>query len=129
MPAESEWMGHVPELTSLLGRLPAPVLDRAAIETLFGVKRRRAIQLLAQFGGYQTGRTFLVDRDSLLRQLEKIRDGDRVQREAARRERRAGSLAALRKHAAASRVQIPLPEAARQAVLETLPAGIALKHN
>ena len=70
-----------------------------------------------------------MNRDSLLQQLEKIRDGDRFQHEAARRERVAGSLAALRKHAAASRVQIPLPEAARQAVLETLPAGIALTHN
>jgi hypothetical protein len=129
MPAESEWLVHVPEIISLLRLLPAPVLDRAAIETLFGVKRRRAIQLLAQFGGYQAGKTFLVNRDSLLRQLEKIRDGDRFQHEAARRERLAGSLAALRKQAAASRVQIPLPEAARQAVLETLPAGIALTHN
>jgi hypothetical protein len=129
MPAESEWLVHLPEIMYLLGQLPVPVLDRAAIETLFGVKRRRAIQLLAQFGGYQAGKTFLVNRDSLLRQLEKIRDGDRFQREAARRERLAGSLASLRKQAAASRVQIPLPESARQAVLETLPAGIDLKRN
>jgi hypothetical protein len=129
MPAESEWLVHVPEIISLLRLLPAPVLDRAAIETLFGVKRRRAIQLLAQFGGYQAGKTFLVNRDSLLQQLEKIRDGDRFQRESSRRERVAGSIATLRKHAAASRVQIPVEQKAHQAVLETLPAGIHLKHN
>jgi len=52
--------------------MDAPVIDRATFEKLFGVRRRRAIQLLHFFGGYQADRTFLLDRRELLRQLEPL---------------------------------------------------------
>ena len=62
-------------------------MDRAALEEVFGVRRRRAIELLHQFGGYQAGKTFLVDRASLLRQLAALESGGEFRQERARRRR------------------------------------------
>ena len=80
-------MLHLPRIIEELRRLPVPVLDRAVIEKLFGLKRRQAIQLLHRFGGYQAGRIFLVDRQELVEQLEAIRDGETFSYEQRRRRR------------------------------------------
>ena len=69
MPAKAEWVLRLPEIRAELERIEAPVVDRSVIEGLFGLKRRRAIELMHQFGGYQAGRTFLVDRLWLLTRL------------------------------------------------------------
>jgi hypothetical protein len=69
MPAKAEWLLRLPEIRAALERFDAPVVDRSVIEELFGLKRRRAIELLLQLGGYQAGRTFLVDRARLLDRL------------------------------------------------------------
>ena len=60
MPAKPEWLLRLPEIRAELEHLEVSVVDRAMIERIFGLKRRRAIELLHQFGGYQAGRTFLV---------------------------------------------------------------------
>ena len=86
MPPQPLWLLHLPRIIGELCRLPVPVLDRAVIEKLFGLKRRQAIQL-PRFGGYQAGRTFLVDRQELLDQLEAIRDGETFRYEQRRRRR------------------------------------------
>ena len=39
------------------------------------VRRRRAIQLMHTFGGYQTGQALLIDRAELMRQLEALEAG------------------------------------------------------
>jgi allophanate hydrolase subunit 1 len=44
-----------------------PVLDRASFEQEFGLRRRRAIELMHGFGGYQAGRTFLGSLQELLK--------------------------------------------------------------
>lgn len=69
MPAKSEWLLRLPEIRAELERLDVSVVDRAGIERIFGLKRRRAIELMHQFGGYQTGRTFLLERARLLEAL------------------------------------------------------------
>ena len=58
MPAKAQWLLQIPEIVSLLETFEVPVVDRAIIERLFGLRRRRAIELLHRFGGYQAGRTF-----------------------------------------------------------------------
>lgn len=51
---------------------PAPVVDRASLETLLHVSRRDTIRLLHRFGGYQAGRTFLIGRPQLAHALEAV---------------------------------------------------------
>jgi hypothetical protein len=55
MPAKTLWLLHIQEIVSQLETFDAPVVDRAIIERLSGMRRRQAIELLHRFGGYQTG--------------------------------------------------------------------------
>jgi len=64
MPAKAQWLLRVPEIIVELNGLDVPVVDRALCERLFRLRRRRAIDLMGCFGGYQAGRTFLIERSS-----------------------------------------------------------------
>ena len=41
MPAKTLWLLHIPEIVSHLETFDVPVVDRAIIERLFGLRRRR----------------------------------------------------------------------------------------
>ena len=126
MPPQPLWLLHLPRIIEELRRLPVPVLDRATIEKLFGLKRRQAIQLLDRFGGYQSGKTFLVDRQELVEQLEALRDGETFRYEQRRRRRLVAELESLRKYLQASAVKIPLRPQARYQIA-TLPPDVDLQ--
>ena len=114
-------MLHLPRIIEELRLLQVPVLDRAAIEKLFGLKRRQAIQLLHRFGGYQAGRTFLVDRQELVEQLEAIRDGETFRYEQRRRRRLVVEIESVRKYLQAAAVKIPLRPQARYQIATGCP--------
>jgi hypothetical protein len=40
MPAKTLWLLHIPEIVSQLETFDVPVVDRAIIERLFGLRRR-----------------------------------------------------------------------------------------
>lgn len=107
MPAKPRWLIRIPEIVERLNALTCPVIDRQAVEDLFGVRRRQAIHLLNRFGGFQLGRTYAVDRSYLIRQLERMRQDPDWWREAARRRRFARTLSEL--HSASRAMQITLP--------------------
>ena len=126
MPAKARWLLRVPEIVSELSTLDVPVVDRAVCERLFGLRRRRAIDLIRSFGGYQVGRTFLVDRPKLIAQLEQIRDGADFKTEWRRKERLAERLDAIRRLQTAARIAIAVePETLRRR-LPDLPSGVSL---
>lgn len=126
MPAKAEWLLRLPEIRAALERFDAPVVDRSVIEELFGLKRRRAIVLMHQFGGYQTGRTFLVDRLRLLGRLAAFEGGGDYHVEKCRRERLQGFVQASREHLLATRITIPLADATARFTLDTLGPGVRL---
>lgn len=120
MPAKPQWLLHIPEIVAQLREIDAPVVDRGACEKLFGVGRRRAIDLMHRFGGYQSGNAVLLDRASLIVQLEAIGAGTEVERERRRKARLAEKIDHLLRYRAAAAVRIPvLPIPAGE-----LPAGI-----
>ena len=108
MPAKPLWLLQIPEIVSLLETFDVPVVDRAIIERLFGLRRRQAIELLHRFGGYQAGRTFLVDRRLLIEHLRRLADGEEFQRETQRKERLDHAVDQLRRHQTAVRVKVPV---------------------
>ena len=126
MPANAEWLLRVPEILAELRALDVPVLDRAAIQRLFGFQRRRAIQLMHELNGYQAGHSFLVDRLSLIARLEALQKGDRFHQESRRRMRLEESVERMRRHAVAARVKIPVEPAVLDTRIHALPAGIRL---
>jgi hypothetical protein len=76
------------------------------IEELFQVRRRRAQQLLERFGGFQSGRRWLIERENLVQALEAIQRGDPLERELRRRERLEEALGEIRRIRTAKRVTI-----------------------
>jgi hypothetical protein len=126
MPAKAQWLLRVPEILEELRALDVPVVDRAVCERLFRLRRRRAIDLLRGFGGYQAGRTFLIDRPKLVAQLEQIRDSSDFKMEWRRKERLADRLEAMRRLQAGARVAIPVEAEAMSQRWPELPAGVGL---
>lgn len=126
MPAKAEWLLRVPEILAGLRALDVPVLDRAAIERLFRVRRRRAIQFMHAQGGYCAGNSFLVDRVRLIAQLEVLQDGEGFHQESRRRIRLEETVEPMRRHAIAAQVKIPVELAVWNTRIHALPPGIRL---
>lgn len=91
MPALPSWYARIPEILAVLEGAP-PILDRPAFERLFQVSRRQAIRLMASSGGWQVGKTFVVDRDSLVRFLSGIQHSPGARHAQQRKQRILGLL-------------------------------------
>jgi hypothetical protein len=117
------WLLRLTEIREQLTAMDVPVIDRAIFERLFGVRRRRAIQLLHHFGGFQAGRTFLVDRLALLRQLVPLEESAEFALEQQRRQRLTDFLERLRRSRAAAAIIIPVAPAHNGTLL---PEGVQL---
>jgi hypothetical protein len=120
------WLLRIPEILELLEQLDSPVIDRASCERLFAVSRRTAINLLQGFGGYQVGRTYVVDRADLMNRLRSLVREPVFTREYHRKRKLAAQLDELHHHRAAAQVRIPVPctECTR---MPDLPEGVSLK--
>jgi hypothetical protein len=127
MPAKAEWLLRVPEILVALRVLDVPVVDRAAIQRLFGFQRRRAIQFMHELDGYQAGHSFLVDRLRLIAQLEVLQNGDAFHQESRRRTNLEETAEHARRHAVATRVKIHLKPDTWNTRIHALPAGIRLE--
>jgi len=125
--AQPQWLLHLCEILDTLRALPSPVVDRSLIEEIFRVDRRRAIHLLHRFGGFQTGKTFFIDRLQLIGRLEQIRNGDEFQRESLRRARLIENLERTRQLARGEKIRIQAADDVRDRRLADLPPGIHLK--
>ena len=127
MPAKAEWLLRVPEILVALRVLDIPVVDRAAIQRLFGFQRRRAILFMHELDGYQAGHSFLVDRLRLIAQLEVLQNGDGFHQENRRRMNLEETAEHARRHAVAARVKIRVEPSAWKTRIHALPAGIRLE--
>jgi len=126
MPAKAQWLLRVPEILEELAALDVPVVDRAVCERLFRLRRRRTIDLMRAFGGYQAGRTFLIDRPKLAAQLEQIRASPDFKMEWQRKQRLAERLEAIRRLQTGARVAIPVAAEVLSRRLPDLPPGVGL---
>jgi hypothetical protein len=106
--AKPSWWQHIEEIRSMLAEVQLPVIDRSVVERLFGLRRRQAIELMHRFGGYQAGRTFLIGREQLVEQLDRILAGDECRREAARRERVSAEIERVQRTRRSEAVRIPV---------------------
>src|SRR5579864_6787974 len=123
MPMQKTWLLRLTPIREELLKLSVPVIDRAMFERLFGVRRRRAIQLMHYFGAYQSGRTCLIDRLALIEQLLPIEGSTDFALEQRRRQRLVDSLERLRRSRAGAHVSIRIDAAANTAAF---PAGVHL---
>ena len=127
MPRKTEWIEQLPAALEELRAFPAPVVDRAVLEKVLRIKRRTAIRLMNRFGGFQTGKTFLIDRLQLIEQLELLARGDDVTFERERRARLSDELEKTRRLAPGRKVKIDAAADVRDRRKKDLPAGIHLQ--
>ena len=126
MSRKAEWLQQVPAALEALEQLTTPVIDRAILEKLLSIHRRAAIRLMHHFGGYQAGKTFLLDRVLLIRQLRKIAVGKAHFVEIKRRERLGHQLAEASRDLAQRRISIPVAPDVAYRELAGLPSSIRL---
>ena len=127
MRMKKTWLLRLSEIREELTAVEVPVIDRAMCERVFGVRRRRALQLMHSFGGWQSGQAYLVDRLALLRQLESVQDGAEFVGEQRRRQRLTETLEQTRRRRAATRVTLPVARDANLRTMRDLPAGVHLQ--
>ena len=122
MPTKPSWFQQLPVILETLDATAAPVVDRAAFEKLFGVKRRRAQQLMTAFGGFEAGGTCLLERTQLLGAMRALQGGEEYGRERRRKARVVDQLDEARRVLAARRIPITPPPLGSKA----LPEGVEL---
>ena len=127
MPAKPVWYSKINDVIRELERLPRPFVDRATVEFLLGVGRRRAQQIMGPCVTDRIGANGLADRNALIERLRQLGEGEDGYYERNRRRKVAQVLAELRKE----RLERPqlLVEAPVQVVaqeFENLPAGVSL---
>ncbi len=125
MPTKKTWLLRLPEIRKQLSEMQVPVVDRAMFERLFGVRRRRAIQLMHYFDAYQTGHTCVIDRLALIEQLVPLEASAEFAVEQRRRQRLVESLERLRRAQAGARVTISAKPGSDQGA--GLPAGVQVE--
>jgi len=128
VPAKPVWYSKLPFVIETLHRLPRPWVDRATLEFLLGVGRRRAQQIMAPCIVDRVGANGLADRDTLIARLEQIAAGEEAFYEVQRRRKVAGVIDELRRE----RVDRPqlIVEAPTSVVnqdFEDLPPGVHLE--
>jgi hypothetical protein len=125
MPDKPAWFGRLDEITAEIASLPRPWIDRQMIETILGVRRRRAQQILAGCGE-QAGASLVADKEQLIRHLQAMAAGKESAAwyEQQRRRRFGRQLAGWKRDwAARPRVLVEAP-AGGAADLGALPEGV-----
>jgi hypothetical protein len=128
MPAKPSWYTHLDAIVANLQALPRPFVDRATVEVLLGVGRRRAQGIMAPCVTHYVGSNGLVDREVLIGHLRHLAQGEEVFYERTRRRKVAEVVDGLRKE----RLERPqlLVEAPVRVInqeLDDLPAGVAIE--
>jgi len=96
MPDKPLWLERLPQIIGHLEERAEPWVDRAALESLLGIGRRRAQQLLAQLPGQRIGASVVVGRAEVISHLKAMARGEKAHYEQRRRKRLWGQLEAVR---------------------------------
>ena len=85
MPDKPLWLDRLPEAIRQLEQSTDPWVDRPTLESLLGVGRRRAQQLLAPLAKRRIGTSVVADRADLMAHLKRIAAGEEACYEELRR--------------------------------------------
>lgn len=128
MPAKPVWYSRIHEIIRELELLPRPFVNRAALEFLLGVGRRRAQQILAPCITDRVGANGLADRDAMIAHLRRLAEGDAGFYERRRRRQVAEILGQLRQEQLERpRLLIEAPVQVATQEFDNLPEGVRLE--
>jgi hypothetical protein len=127
MPAQPAWFHRIEEILDTLQAMHSSHLDRQAVQKLFGVRERRARQLMAGLPGLRAGNASAVLRTALIDRLKETASGRIFQWEVTRRARVVEDLNRTRRQMKARHLQIRVAPDIQERRLENLPAAIMLR--
>jgi hypothetical protein len=131
MPDKPLWLDRLPEALRQLENGAEPWIDRPALESLLGVGRRRAQQLLAPLAIRRVGTSVVASRADLMAHLKRIAAGEEAYYEERRRKQLSERLAQAREEwVRQPPVWVDVSEAQRRRVeahdFDGLPEGVEL---
>jgi hypothetical protein len=127
MPDKPSWYGRLEEAIRQIEALPYPWVDRASIEFVLGVRRRRAQQILQPVLSRQVGRNGLAPRESVIQHLRLLAAGESAFFEKQRQRRFSTALSGFREEAQRRpRVLVEAPTTIVNQEFKDLPAGVHL---
>lgn len=130
MPHQPSWLDRVREIIATLDEpelASVPFLTRASIESLFGLKRRAAIELMKKIGRFQVGKEFVIRKGELVRWLKRASLGDQVWYEEVRRQRVEDLVDQIWWEREAKKPRVVVPEKTFELKLEGMPSTVLLK--
>jgi hypothetical protein len=128
VPAKPTWYRKLPYIIEELRKHPLPYVDRATVEFLLGVSRRRAQQIMAPCVTWRVGANGVADRDALINRLEQIAAGEEAFYEEQRRRKVASIIDKLRRQRIEHpRLIVEAPTAVVNQQFENLPPGVRLE--
>jgi hypothetical protein len=128
MPAKPVWYCKLDTVIAELQLQSRSFVDRATVEVLLGVGRRRAQQIMEPCVTDRIGASGLVERNALITHLQQLAQGDEVRYERQRRLKVAQTLARLEQ----DRLEQPpllveAPVAVGKLEFKDLPAGVLVE--
>jgi hypothetical protein len=125
VPASPTWLRRVPNAIEQLEGWAHDSLTRADLQTLLGVGKARAVQLMHAWGATRRGGrgNLLLEKGALLRRFKALRRGRQLVEE----ERRVERLIGVLQEARVSRVRVKVPRETYGARLTGLPPGVTLQ--
>jgi hypothetical protein len=128
VPAKPLWYNRIPAVIQTLEALPRPFVDRATVESLLSIGRRRAQQILAPCVTGRIGANGLASREALIAHLRRLAHSDTLHYEQRRRQKVAAKLAELEKERRERpRLLVEAPTHVFTQEFENLPAGVRLE--
>ena len=128
MPAKPAWYRNLDHIVTELRKHPYPYVDRALLEFLLRVSRRRAQQIMAPCVTLRVGASGLADRDALIARLQSIVEGDEGSYEIQRRRKVAKLIGNLRQERIdRPQLLVEAPAVVINQEFENLPAGVRLE--
>jgi hypothetical protein len=125
MPAKPVWYSKLDHSIEELQAQPRSFVDRANVEFLLGVGRRRAQQIMRPCITDRVGANGLADRDLLIAHLRRLARSDDADYELRRRDKLAGVLEQLRKdRLERPQLLIEAPVEILKQELDNLPPGV-----
>ena len=126
MPDKPFWYDRLDGVIEQLEKLPDPFVDRATLEFMLGVGRRRAQQILQPLVRRTLGKNGLAAKEDVIAHLRHLAAGEPAFFEKKRRQRLGSILDQLHAEARQPRVLVEAPTAIVNQELDSLPPGVHL---
>jgi len=128
MPDKPIWYGRLDSIIAELETLPCPWIDRAAVEQVLGIGRRRAQQILAPCITRRVGASGVAERSCFIAHLRSLAAGETVFYEQQRRRKVARHIDELRQAwIERPRVMVEAPAGVVNQRFAQLPDGVSIE--